>query len=166
MGHGPERNRAHGLETSFTIELPLDVRSGPAARRLKHLSEAERLDREALIDELTTEALRALAVMDDFEQRGTELATISKLAAHGEIELQRRISLRRGTPREAGNLLEEVFRARSSTIEARLRAARAGCTLLAVTKTHPMNWPRKVDSNVHKNGDNESIEEKRAKWRH
>jgi hypothetical protein len=87
-------------------------------------------------------SLEALGELADFEARAVQWEELQALADAAEQVADRWWRDRLARPSQVAALLDQAFAARSAVLDARERAAIAGCTLLAMTGVPPEDWPR------------------------
>lgn len=127
---------ANGGGARLAFELPLGARERASAGRYQALVRREQSE------EQVHSGLRALGELADFELRTEQWQELQQLAGDAEEIAERWWRDRLARPSQVASLLDEAFAARVAVLEARERAAIAGCTLLAMTGVPPEEWPR------------------------
>lgn len=131
---------AYGGRVAF--EVPFGIRQRADVGRYRALARQEESDARAVVEQQMQVALGALLELADFEVRAAEWRGLEDLATDAE-EIARRWGERRlARPEQVADLLNEAFGARMAVLEARERAAVAGCTLLSMTGIPVEDWPR------------------------
>jgi hypothetical protein len=133
---------ANGGGARLAFELPLGARERASAGRYQALVRREQSEEQLLVDEQVQSGLQALGELADFESRTEQWQELQQLAGDAEGIAERWWRDRLARPSQVASLLDEAFAARVAVLEARERAAIAGCTLLAMTGVPPEEWPR------------------------
>jgi hypothetical protein len=133
---------ANGGGARLAFELPLGARERASAGRYQALVRREQSEEQLLVEEQVHRGLRALGELADFELRTEQWQELQQLAGDAEEIAERWWRDRLARPSQVASLLDEAFAARVAVLEARERAAIAGCTLLAMTGVPPEEWPR------------------------
>ncbi len=125
----------------LALEVPLGAPWGePARQRAEGLSEQKAF--EAQQQERARRVGLALSELARFEAQGPKLQELSAAAAQAEPIAERWLSQRTGEPARVEALFERIHDARAEVVEARERAALAGCALLELSGVPPEAWPR------------------------
>jgi hypothetical protein len=132
----------HGGGGRLAFEIPFGTRERASAGRYRALVRREQSEEQRLVEEQVRRSLEALDELADFEARAAQWAELQALAGAAEQVADRWWQGRLARPSQVAALLDQSFAARSAVLEARERAAIAGCTLLAMTGVPPENWPR------------------------
>jgi hypothetical protein len=132
----------HGAGGQLAFEIPLGARERADAGRYRALVRQEQSEEQRLVEEQVRRSLEALDELADFEARAEQWAELQALAHAAEQLADRWWRDRLARPSQVAALLDQAFRARSAVLDARERAAIAGCTLLAMTGVPPESWPR------------------------
>jgi hypothetical protein len=132
----------HGGGGRLAFEIPLGARERASAGRYRALVRQEQSEEQRLVEEQVRRSLDALGELADFEARTEQWKELQALARAAEQIADRWWRDRLARPSQVAALLDQAFAARSAVLDARERAAIAGCTLLAMTGVPPENWPR------------------------
>ena len=132
----------HGAGGQLAFEIPLGARERADAGRYQALVRQEQSEEQRLVEEQVRRSLEALGELADFEARAARWEELEALAGAAERIADRWWRDRLARPAQVAALLDQAFRARSAVLDARERAAIAGCTLLAMTGVAPESWPR------------------------
>jgi len=134
----------HGGGGQLAFEIPLGARERASAERYRALVRQEQSEEQRLVEEQVRRSLEALGELADFEARAAQWEELEGLAGAADAEqiADRWWQGRLARPPQVAALLDQSFAARSAVLEARERAALAGCTLLAMTGIPPESWPR------------------------
>jgi hypothetical protein len=132
----------HGGGGRLAFEIPLGTRERASAGRYRALVRQEQSEEQRLVDEQVRRGLEALETLADFEARAAQWRELQWLAQAAEQVADRWWQGRLARPTQVAALLDQSYAARSAVLEARERAAIAGCTLLAMTGVPPEKWPR------------------------
>ena len=131
-----------GLGGKLSFEIPLGMRERANAGRYQSLVRQEENEGEYLLEEQVRRSLEALDELADFESRTEQWEELEQLAGSAEETADRWWRERLARPSQVAALLDEAFSARITVLDARERAAVAGCTLFAMTGLPPEDWPR------------------------
>jgi hypothetical protein len=132
----------HGGGGRLAFEIPLGARERADAGRYRALVRQEQSEEQRLVEEQVRRSLEALGELADFEARAVQWEELQALADAAEQVADRWWRDRLARPSQVAALLDQAFAARSAVLDARERAAIAGCTLLAMTGVPPEDWPR------------------------
>ena len=132
----------HGVGGRLAFEVPFGARERASAGRYRALVRQEQSEEQHLVEEQVRRSLEALGELADFEARAEQWQELQALAGAAERIADRWWRDRLARPSQVAALLDEAFAARSAVLDARERAAVAGCTLLAMTGVPPESWPR------------------------
>lgn len=132
----------NGVGGRLAFDIPLGIRERANAGRYQALARQEENEQEYLLQEQVRQSLEALAELADFEARSEQWQELEELARSAEKTADRWWRERLAKPSQVAALLDEAFSARTAILDARERAAVAGCTLLAMTGLSPEDWPR------------------------
>ena len=119
---------------------------GPAGERSRArygaLSRSEHRLANSAIEERVVLGLLALREVDSFERDSDRWQELMALARRAETAADHWWQERLATPSQVGALLDQAHAARSAVLEARDRAATAGCALLVSTGVRIEEWAR------------------------
>jgi hypothetical protein len=132
----------HGGGGRLAFEIPFGIQERASAGRYRALVRQEQSEEQRLVEEQVRRSLEALDALADFEARAAQWQELKWLAEAAEQIADRWWQDRLARPAQVAALLDQSFAARSAVLEARERAAIAGCTLLAMTGVPPEDWPR------------------------
>ena len=132
----------HGGGGRLAFEIPFGIQERASAGRYRALIRQEQSEEQRLVDEQVRRSLEALEALADFEARAAQWQELEWLAEAAEQIADRWWQDRLARPSQVAALLDQSFAARRAVLEARERAAIAGCTLLAMTGVPPEQWPR------------------------
>jgi hypothetical protein len=132
----------HGGGGRLAFEIPFGIQEQASAGHYRALVRQEQSEEQRLVDEQVRRSLGALEELSDFEARAAQWQELKWLAEAAEQIADRWWQGRLARPSQVAALLDQSFAARSAVLEARERAAIAGCTLLAMTGVPPESWPR------------------------
>jgi len=132
----------HGGGGRLAFEIPFGIQERASAGRYRALVRQEQSEEQRLVDEQVLRSLGALEELADFEARAAQWRELQALAEAAEQVADRWWRGRLARPSQVAALLDQSYAARSAVLEARERAAIAGCTLLAMTGVPPESWPR------------------------
>jgi hypothetical protein len=133
----------NGGGAQLAFDLPFGARERAAAGRYEALVRGEQSEEQRLVEERVLRSRAALDELADFEARAGQWAELEVLAGTAERIADRWWQDRLARPSEVADLLDKAFTARTAVLDARERAALAGCTLLTATGVPPERWPRR-----------------------
>jgi hypothetical protein len=139
-------HRSNGHRDGVGGQLAFDIPFGGEQRaeigRYEALSRQQRSEANALVADQISLSLQALNDVHDFESRAEQWRELERLAARAERVADRWWKGRHAKPTQVAALLDDAYAARIAVLEARERAASAGCTLLGMTGISLDAWPR------------------------
>lgn len=139
--HETERSR-DGVGGQVSVEIPFGGRPRADIGRYHALARQQRLEVESIVEEQLAVSRQALEDVHDFESRADHWLELERLADRAEQVADRWWETRLAGPNQVAALLDDAFNARIAVLEARERAAGAGCALLAMTGVPLEVWPR------------------------
>ncbi len=139
--HRTDRSR-DGVGGQLAFDIPLGGRQRAEIDRFEALGRQQRSEASALVGEQISLSLQALDDVHDFESRAEQWRELQLLAVRAEQLADRWWKGRLAQPTQVSALLDNAYAARIAVLEARERAANAGCTLLAMTGVSLDAWPR------------------------
>ncbi len=139
--HRTDRSR-DGVGGQLAFEVPFGGQARAEIDRFEALGRQQRSEADALVSDQVTLSLQALQDVADFESRASQWRELEELASNAEQIADRWWKGRLAKPEQVAALLDNAYAARIAVLEARERAASAGCTLLAMTGISLDAWPR------------------------
>jgi hypothetical protein len=138
----PKQGQAREYGARVAFEIPFGIKPKAEASRYRAMARSAASDQRHLVDERVEESQAALIVIADFESRSEGWLALLALADTAEGVADRWRKSRVARPRQVSGLLDNVYRARSTVLDARERAGFAGCTLMAMSGLSIQEWPR------------------------
>ncbi len=132
-----------GVGGQLAFDIPFGGQAHAEIGRFEALGRQQRSEANALVEDQVLLSLRALNEVHDFESRAEQWRELEQLAARAEQLADRWWKGRLTKPTRVAALLDNAYAARIAVLEARERAASAGCTLLAMTGISLDAWPRR-----------------------
>lgn len=136
----PDAGEERQYAARVAFEVPFGREAGAKKRRYQALARAEVSDQRRVLDELVREAQTAIAEINVFRGRAEDWRSLLVMAEASEQVAARWWRERRADPGEIAKLLDTVYSARMTVLEARARAGAAGCTLLSATGFLVTEW--------------------------
>jgi outer membrane protein TolC len=140
-GHRTDRSR-DGVGGQLAFDIPFGGRQRAEIEHFEALGRQQRSEANALVADQISLSLQALNDVHDFESRAEQWRELERLALDAEQLADRWWKVRLAKPTQVSALLDNAYAARIAVLEARERAANAGCTLLAMTGISLDAWPR------------------------
>lgn len=129
-------------EAQVAFEIPFGRAARANERQFAAMARGQRSAERALILDRGEEARAAVATINRFRRRSAHWLGIRERADQAEVVADRWWKSRQADPKSIARLLEEVQDARLAVLEARERAGRAACTVLASTGLSIDEWPQ------------------------
>jgi hypothetical protein len=124
------------------VSIPFGRESRARVERFRALDRSQANEGRGEVLQRTEEAVRALAVIDHFEEKLDRWREISALAREVSAVAQERLQQRLARPSRVASLLDRAYVARRAVLEAREEGGMARCMLLATTGVALEDWPR------------------------
>lgn len=136
----PGDDRQYEAQVAFEIPFGRAARAGE--RQYAALARGQRSAERALILDRGEQARAAVETINWFRRRGAHWLGLRERADQAEAVADRWWKSRLAEPKAIAGLLDEVQDARLAVLDARERAGRAACTVLASTGLSVDEWPQ------------------------
>jgi len=140
--HRSNRDEENGVGGRLAFSVPLGGRQNADLDRYRHLVQQESSEATAALNQQMEQGLGALVELQEFEADAAQYRELEELANRAERIADHWRQNRLAKPAAVAALLDEALAARTAVVDARERAAIAGCTLLAMTGVSAETWPR------------------------
>lgn len=134
--------RQYGARIAF--EIPFGFEARARSRRYAALAHAEVNRERAMLRDRAAGVVAAVGRINEFRSRGGHWRALEERAEAAEATADRWFENRSARPSQVSGLLEDVFEARTTLLDARARAGRAGCVLLEASGAPVASWPLEI----------------------
>ncbi len=133
-------DRQYGGRIAF--EIPFGFEARARSRRFAALAHGEASRERALVRDQVQEVRAALETINAFRLRSRHWHDLLGQATAAEAIADRWYAGRSANPGQVSDLLDDVYAARTTVLDARERAGRAGCDLLTASGGTVAAWPQ------------------------
>jgi len=134
----PGQEREYSARVAF--EIPFGREAGARKRRYEALARAEVNGQRMVLDDQVKTAKVAIDQVNAFRARAKNWKDLLQIADSTETVAADWWRNRRAKPEEIAKLLDTVYSARATVLQARKRAGDAACTLLSATGIFITDW--------------------------
>lgn len=135
----PGDKRQLGGQLSF--EVPFGFEARARSKQYAALARGEENTRRAVMLERSRAARDAIEAVNAFRSQASHWLELLERANAAEATADRWFANRAANPSQVSKLIDDVYRARMTVLDARAAAGRAGCELLSAAGTGVDAWP-------------------------